>query len=102
MFFKTQAIAPNNFDKKFTFEIKNGETLVQTFALSVNDYISAQKDSETIGELVKALYNYGASAEDYDHQNGNHDFLYDTTCACGEKIEITDIRVLGDTVTESI
>jgi len=63
--FKTDGIAPTNFDKKFTFEIKNGDTVVQTFAVSVNDYIGAQKNSATMGNLVKALYNYGLSAHIY-------------------------------------
>ena len=58
---KTDGIAPTEFDKKFSFEIKNGDTVVQTFAVSVNDYIGAQKNSATMGNLVKALYNYGLS-----------------------------------------
>ncbi len=65
--FKTRGIAPTDFDKKFSFEIKNGDTDLQTFSVSVHDYISAQKDSATMGELVKALYNYGVSAEVYEH-----------------------------------
>ena len=65
--FKTDGIAPTEFDKKFSFEIKNGDTSVQTFAVSVIDYIGAQKDSAAMGNLVKALYNYGVSAEIYNH-----------------------------------
>ena len=63
--FKTDGIAPTEFDKKFSFEIKNGDTVVQTFAVSVNDYIGAQKNSATMGNLIKALYNYGLSAHIY-------------------------------------
>ena len=77
--FKTDGIAPTNFDKNFTFEIKNGDTVVQTFSVSVNDYISAKKDSATMGSLVKALYNYGVSAEIYNHikaGNGEHIYAY--------------------------
>jgi len=43
--------------------------VVQTFSISVNDYISAKKDDTTMGSLVKALYNYGVSAEVYYHKN---------------------------------
>ena len=84
--FKTDGIAPTNFDKKFTFEIKNGDTSVQTFAVSVNDYIGAQKNSATMGNLVKALYNYGYSAKVHNHVAngvGEHYFV-DGVCACGE------------------
>ena len=69
--FKTDGIAPTEFDKKFSFEIKNGDTSVQTFAVSVNDYIGAQKDSATMGNLVKALYTYGVSAQEYAASQNN-------------------------------
>ncbi|MBR6629555.1 MAG: hypothetical protein IKL03_06310, partial [Bacteroidaceae bacterium] len=93
--FKTDGIAPTNFDKKFTFEIKNGDTVVQTFAVSVNDYIGAQKDSATMGNLVKALYNYGVSAEIYNHvKTGEGDHYYvDNVCACG-KLETIDATAM--------
>ena len=95
--FKTDGIAPTNFDKKFSFEIKNGDTSVQTFAVSVNDYIGAQKNSATMGNLVKALYNYGYSAKVYPHlsqKDDNHLFVYTAnedgthtgTCVCGEEV----------------
>ena len=95
--FKTDGIAPTEFDQKFTFEIKNGDTSVQTFAVSVNDYIGAQKDSATMGNLVKALYNYGYSAKVYPHlsqKDDNHLFVYTAnedgthtgTCVCGEEV----------------
>ncbi len=95
--FKTDGIAPTEFDKKFSFEIKNGDTSVQTFAVSVIDYIGAQKDSAAMGNLVKALYNYGVSAELYNHVKtgvGEHTFdsavnngdTHTKACACGESI----------------
>ena len=77
--YKTAGIAPTDFDKVFTFTVKNGEETVATFALSVNDYISANKDSESMGNLVKALYNYGVSAEIYNHVAngvGEHTYTY--------------------------
>ena len=93
--FKTDGIAPTEFDKKFTFEIKNGDTSVQTFAVSVNDYIGAQKDSATMSNLVKALYNYGVSAEIYNHvKTGEGDHYYvDNVCACG-KLETIDATAM--------
>lgn len=93
--FKTDGIAPTEFDQKFTFEIKNGDTSVQTFAVSVNDYIGAQKNSATMGNLVKALYNYGVSAEIYNHvKTGEGDHYYvDNVCACG-KLETIDATAM--------
>lgn len=93
--FKTDGIAPTEFDKKFSFEIKNGDTTVQTFAVSVNDYIGAQKDSATMGNLVKALYNYGVSAKVYNHvKTGGGDHYYvDNVCACG-KLETIDATAM--------
>ena len=63
--FKTDGIAPTNFDKKFNFEIRTDGVLFNAFSVSVDDYLSAKRESETMGKLVKALYNYGVSAKEY-------------------------------------
>ena len=90
--YKTAGIAPTDFYKVFTFTVKNGEETVATFALSVNDYISANKDSESMGNLVKALYNYGVSAEEYARPIINL-----TQYADGETIDITQSsKIIGD------
>lgn len=102
--FKTDGIAPTNFDKKFTFEIKNGDTSVQTFAVSVNDYIGAQKDSATMGNLVKALYNYGVSAKVYNHvKTGGGDHYYvDDVCACGKLYTIDATAMTADELKAAV
>ena len=87
--FKTDGIAPTEFDKKFSFEIKSGDTVVQTFAISANDYIGAQKDSATMGNLVKTLYNYGYSAKAYNHAVngvGEHTTVNGICTLCNENI----------------
>ena len=87
--FKTDGIAPTEFDKKFNFEIKSGNTVVQTFAISANDYIGAQKDSATMGNLVKTLYNYGYSAKAYNHAVngvGEHTTVNGICTLCNENI----------------
>jgi hypothetical protein len=90
--YKTAGIAPTDFDKVFNFTVKNGDETVATFALSVNDYISANKDSESMGNLVKALYNYGVSAEEYARPIINL-----TQYADGETIDITQSsKIIGD------
>lgn len=102
--FKTDGIAPTNFDKNFTFEIKNGDTVVQTFAVSVNDYIGAQKDSATMGNLVKALYNYGVSAKVYNHvKTGGGDHYYvDDVCACGKLYTIDATAMTADELKAAV
>ena len=104
--YKTAGIAPTDFDKVFTFTVKNGDETVATFALSVNDYISAKKDSESMGNLVKALYNYGVSAEVYEHRftgEGEHVYVetapndnqtHKVICVCGH--EVTEAHELVD------
>ena len=96
--FKTDGIAPTNFDKKFNFEIRTDGVLFNAFSVSVDDYLSAKRESETMGKLVKALYNYGVSAEAYDHvKNGvgehldrvyapNSSSTHQATCICGDVI----------------
>ena len=90
--YKTAGIAPTDFDNVFNFTVKNGDETVATFALSVNDYISANKDSESMGKLVNALYNYGVSAEEYARPIINL-----TQYADGETIDITQSgKIIGD------
>ena len=80
---------------------------MQTFAVSINDYIVALKDSEKMGKLVKALYNYGVSARIYEHMCGiapehleetyTHleDGLHIKECPCG------DIAIVGHVFDEN-
>lgn len=102
--FKTDGIAPTEFDNKFSFEIKNGDTTVQTFAVSVNDYIGAQKNSATMGNLAKALYNYGVSAEIYNHvKTGGGDHYYvDNVCACGKLYTIDATAMTADELKAAV
>ena len=90
--YKTAGIAPTDFDNVFNFTVKNGDETVATFALSVNDYISANKDSESMGNLVKALYNYGVSAEEYARP-----IIDLTQYEAGATIDITQSsKIIGD------
>ena len=58
-------------DKVFTFELYEGDTLVQTFTYSVTSYIYSQMNKKSYGELTamaelaRALYRYGESAKGY-------------------------------------
>lgn len=46
--------------------LENGES-VQTLSLSVNNYANAMKGDATVGDVVTALYRYGAAAYAYKH-----------------------------------
>ena len=90
--FKTDGIVPTNFDKKFNFEIRTDGVLFNAFSVSVNDYLSAKRESETMGKLVKALYNYGVSAKEYAIPS-----LDLSQYESGSVVDITeDVMILGD------
>ena len=70
--FYTDAIYATDFDTVYTFELYEGDTLVQTLTYSVASYVHAMMDKEDgqgnpteMAELAKALYGYGASAKAY-------------------------------------
>jgi len=61
----TDGILATEFDDEYTFELYEGETLVQTLTYSVNSYVYSMKDNSNMSEHVKALYNYGLAAKAY-------------------------------------
>ena len=69
----TEPIYATLFDKIYTFELYEGDTLVQTLEYNVSSYVYAvmnrtESDGETLtemAELARALYRYGASATAY-------------------------------------
>lgn len=70
-----RGILATEYDETVTAEFYYGDTQVgQGVTYSVNSYVySKQGDSATaLAELVKATYNYGASAEAYVAENTNN------------------------------
>jgi len=73
--FYTEGIRAVNFADVYTFELYEGETLLQTLTYSVNSYVySMMGETEADGEtptdmaaLAVALYNYGCVAEAYQY-----------------------------------
>lgn len=71
--FMTDGILATGFDTVYTFELYEGDTLVQTLTYSISDYVYAmmnktEADGETLtsmAKLARALYAYGQSAEAY-------------------------------------
>lgn len=65
--YMTDAILATEFDKVFTFELYEDDTLVQTLTYNISSYVLAMKDSTnaSMTALADALYAYGKSAEAY-------------------------------------
>ena len=69
--FYTDGIEAYSFDEVYTFELYEGDKLVQTFTYSINSYIYAKMNDTKNGqltpmaELARALYRYGESAKKY-------------------------------------
>ncbi|MBQ8416805.1 MAG: hypothetical protein IJX13_07940, partial [Clostridia bacterium] len=67
----TDAIYATGFDTVYTFELYEGDTLVQTLTYSVSAYVYAMMDKTEgsqlteMAELARALYRYGVSAVAY-------------------------------------
>ena len=62
----TDAISAVNFTDDYLFTLTVGDVVMQTLTCSIESYVYAMQNDATIGELVKALYNYGMSAEAYN------------------------------------
>lgn len=63
----TDAISAVDFDKEYTAELIVGGNVAASATYSVNSYVYAKQasDNANLANLVKALYNYGASADVY-------------------------------------
>lgn len=63
----TDGINADKYDDTFTFELKEGDELIQTLTYSINAYAFSMQDSSkaTMASLARALYAYGASAKAY-------------------------------------
>ncbi len=68
----SDSISALNFDKVFTFNLYDGDTLVQTATYSVKSFVNSyQNGNDTVATLAKALYNYGLSANAYIESKEN-------------------------------
>jgi beta-glucosidase-like glycosyl hydrolase len=61
----TDEIKATGFDEVHTLELIKGEEVITTLKYNVNAYIEQKHSSESVGRLVKALNNYGISAQNY-------------------------------------
>ncbi|MBQ7246757.1 MAG: hypothetical protein IJS22_01505 [Lachnospiraceae bacterium] len=64
---ETPGIYAPDFDEVFTITLMNDIEVFHEITYSVNTYVSSKKDSEdeNLSKIVRALYNYGKSADKY-------------------------------------
>ena len=100
----TDAIYATDFDTVYTFELYEGENLVQTLTYSINSYVHAMLNGGTqnpeMQALARTLYNYGKSAEAYAAAN------YATITGVSLTVDGTEYKegtvVIGDSAGEEI
>ncbi len=63
--YTTDDIKAIDFASVFNVSIKDGDTVLASATYSITDYVISMDENAKIGDLVKALYNYGQSARAY-------------------------------------
>ncbi len=61
----SDGIKATEFDDVYTLTIEKSGSVISTVKYNVNAYIASKSSDATVGAIVKALHNYGASAEKY-------------------------------------
>lgn len=61
----TNAIVATRFDETHSAELKKGVDTIAKVEYNVNAYIMAKSENATVGDIVKALNNYGVAAKSY-------------------------------------
>ncbi len=73
----THDLKATEFDKVFTLKlVKDGNT-ISTVSYNVCAYVGAKHNDASVGELSKALYNYGKSAKEYVKATNTNDSVFD-------------------------
>ncbi len=61
----TEDIKATGFDTVYTLKLTKAGNVISTVQYNVNAYIASKYNDATVGDIVKALSNYGKSAEKY-------------------------------------
>ncbi len=63
-----EGLPATDFDTVYTFALTDGKTVYHTVTYSVNSYVASKhgSDDALLAAVVKALYNYGVSADNYN------------------------------------
>ncbi len=67
-------IKATGFDNVHTLTLTQGEEVISTVEYNVNAYIQSKNADATVGDIVKALSNYGTSAKRYHNFISDDDF----------------------------
>ena len=74
----SEDITAVNFDKIYTVKINVNGSNVSTVSYNINAYVQKMYNAENIADIVKALYNYGLSAKNFNKiVNGELDGDFD-------------------------
>ncbi len=76
--FYSRDIYATEFDKVHTLELIRDDEVISTVQYNVNSYIENKYSVENVGEIVKALSQYGLSAKNYMSalHGGDDDFIF--------------------------
>lgn len=61
----TEDVKATEFDKVYTVALTKGNSVISEVSYNVNAYIASKYQEANVADIVKALHNYGASAEAY-------------------------------------
>ncbi len=75
----TDGIYATDFDKVYTLELVKNNAVISTVSYNVYAYIERMCHDATVGDIVKALYNYGRSAKAYLKAMKDTDSDFDLT-----------------------
>ena len=85
--FRYENVNVVDFANKYTVTVWDGETQIgQTLSYSVNTYVLNMHAKAEMGEITKAVYNYGVSAVKYNEAATSTAHLYDSLSLDGEAI----------------
>ena len=85
--FRYENVNVVDFANKYTVTVWDGETQIgQTLSYSVNTYVLNMHANAEMGEITKAVYNYGVSAVKYNAAATSTAHLYDSLSLDGEAI----------------
>ncbi len=85
--FRYENVNVVDFANKYTVTVWDGETQIgQTLSYSVNTYVLNMHANAEMGEITKAVYNYGVSAIKYNEAATSTAHLYDSLSFDGEAI----------------
>jgi len=85
--FRYENVNVVDFATPYTVTVWNGETQIgQTLSYSVNTYVLNMHANAKMGEITKAVYNYGVSAVKYNEAAISTAHLYDSLSLDGEAI----------------